>query len=70
MKQILIFAFAILATSSIYAQTKSPLATNEYCPNTEDTFTVSIPAAYVSINTIGGCRVTQNLYGFNTSNTT
>ena len=45
MKQIFIFAFAILAMSSIYAQVITPLATDEYCPNTEYTFTVTIPSA-------------------------
>ena len=41
------------------SQTVSPSVNNEYCPNTEYTFTVSISKTYSSMIGEGGCFVTQ-----------
>jgi len=40
-------------------QTISPLTSNEFCPNTEYTFTVTIPKTYSSMIGVGGCYVTE-----------
>lgn len=41
------------------SQSISPLQTDEYCPNTEYTFTATIPKTYSSMIGVGGCFVTQ-----------
>ena len=61
--------FAILITSGIDAQTIAPLPTSEVCPNTEYTFSVTLPSAYTSITTSGGCNITLSPYNFNSTNT-
>jgi hypothetical protein len=43
--------------------TISPSQNNEYCPNTEYTFTASLPKAYSSMIGEGGCYVTQSPSG-------
>lgn len=69
MKPLLSLLFSLLAVSSIHAQGISPVPDNEYCPFTENTFTVTLPAAYTSLSTTGGAQITQSPYGFNQTNT-
>ena len=57
MKQLLILLLSIIVSTVINAQSITPLVDNEYCPNTEYTFSVVLPAAYQSINTLGGCII-------------
>lgn len=59
MKHIILLAFCIILFNATKSQTISPLPTNEYCPNTEYTFTVTIPKTYSSMIGMGGCYVTQ-----------
>lgn len=56
---IVIILFTIIQTS--YSQTVSPLASAEYCPNTEYTFTVSLPqgSTYSNMFTSNGAMITQ-----------
>jgi hypothetical protein len=57
----------VVFANLINAQTISPSLSNEYCPNTEITFTVTIPGTYQSIIGIGGCFVTQSPFNFSSS---
>lgn len=59
MKQILISCLCIFEFGIGNAQTISPSQNNEYCPNVEYTFTVTIPKSYQSMIGINGCYVTQ-----------
>ena len=46
--------------NTVYSQiTESPNRNGEFCPNTEYTFTASLPKAYASMIGNGGCYVTQ-----------
>ncbi len=55
-----LFIFATIYVS--YGQTTSPLQTLEYCPNTQYTFTVSLPpgSTYTSMTSANGATITQN----------
>jgi len=57
MKHFLILLFSIIVSTFISAQSISPSQDNEYCPNTEYIFSVALPVAYQSINTLGGCII-------------
>ena len=70
MKKLLIFLLSIISTTIINAQVITPSIDAEYCPNTEYTFSVTLPAAYQSINTQGGVLITQPPYNFANGNTT
>lgn len=59
MKQIHLIVLFCVMLNTVNAQTISPLQTNEYCPNTEYTFTVSVPNTYSSMIGVGSCYVTQ-----------
>lgn len=60
MKQILASLICITIANLLLAQpTISPLQTDEYCPNTEYTFTVTITKAFSSMIGEGGCNVTE-----------
>lgn len=54
-----LFIFATIYVS--YGQTTSPLETLEYCPNTQYTFTVSLPpgSTYTSMTSANGATITQ-----------
>jgi hypothetical protein len=52
-----VISFFILNFAS--SQSISPVQTDEYCPNVEYTFTVTIPKNYQSMMGVGGCYVTQ-----------
>jgi hypothetical protein len=68
MKQIFL-ALAFLSLSIfIKAQTISLGTDNEYCPNTEYEFTVTLPEPYYSISATQ-MLITQQPYAFNSSNT-
>lgn len=54
-------------TTLIQAQSISPSTNNEYCPDTEITFTVTIPGTYQSIIGVGGSAVTLSPYNFTSS---
>lgn len=53
---IIISCFILKVASS---QSISPAQTGEYCPETEYTFTATIPKTYQSMIGVGGCYVTQ-----------
>lgn len=59
MKKIFLTAIISVVTLITYGQTISPSQNDEYCPNTEYTFTASITKPYSSIIGVGGCAVTQ-----------
>lgn len=59
MKHIKLLIFCVIIFNASKSQTIYPLLTNEYCPNTEYTFTVTIPKTYSNIIGVGGCYVTQ-----------
>lgn len=52
-RTILLFLLIAIAKLTI-AQSISPVLTNEYCPDTETTFSVSIPGTYSNIIGLGG----------------
>ena len=60
MKQIISFLICSFTILVVNAQTISPLQSNEFCPGTEYTFTVTIPKTYSSMIGEGGCFVTQS----------
>lgn len=47
----------------VNAQNILPLLTDEYCPDTEYTFTANLPKPYSSMIGEGGCYLTQSGYG-------
>lgn len=51
----------------IQAQSILPSLNDEYCPETEITFTVTVPGTYQSINGINGNYVTVSPYNFSSS---
>lgn len=57
MKNILYF-LAIITITFANGQTILPVASTEMCPNQEYTFTVSLPADYISLNSSGGAQIT------------
>lgn len=59
MKQIISFLICSFTILIVNAQTISPLQSNEFCPSTEYTFTVTILKTYQSMIGEGGCFVTQ-----------
>jgi hypothetical protein len=59
MKQIFLSCIFFIFMTAIKCQTITPSIDNEYCPNTEYTFTVTIPKSYSSMIGIGGCYITQ-----------
>lgn len=59
MKQIFMILFCSILLNIAKSQTISPLQTDEYCPNTEYTFTATITKAYSNMIGVGGCIVTQ-----------
>jgi hypothetical protein len=67
MKQVKLLFLLVILTKLINAQSISPSTNNEYCPNTETTFTIVIPGTYNSIIGIGGCLVSQTPYNFSSS---
>lgn len=69
MKHLINILLALLSISSINAQSINPLESTVVCPSTEYTFSVTLPAAYSSLNS-PGITITQPPYNFNTSNTT
>lgn len=61
---------AVLLTSfRTFGQSISPDITTEVCPNTEYIFSVTVPGAYQSVSTIGGCIITQSPYNITSSAT-
>lgn len=71
----LIKAFVLISSvwtsiSPSYGQSISPDVDSEVCPNTEYTFSVTIPGSYSSITTVGGCLVTQSPYNITTTSST
>jgi hypothetical protein len=62
MKHIFCFtSILVLAFSTTYSQTISPIEANEFCPNVNTTFTVSgLPGTINSVVSFaGGCQVVQ-----------
>ncbi len=59
MKQLYLILVCFFLLNAANSESISPLITDEYCPNTEYTFNVTIPKSYSSISTLGGCYVTQ-----------
>jgi len=60
MKRILLIVFFSILFNFAKSQLAiSPSLDDEYCPNTEYTFTVTIPKAYQSMMGVGGSFVTQ-----------
>lgn len=59
MKHLFIIVVVCTLFTTVYAQTISPVQTGEFCPNTEYTFTVSIPKPYQSMIGINSASVTQ-----------
>ena len=49
---------AIITITFANGQTILPVASTEMCPNQEYTFTVSLPADYISLNSSGGAQIT------------
>lgn len=68
MKKILLSLVFLSISVLITAQTISLGTDNEYCPNTEYEFTVTLPQAYTSISATQ-MLITQPPYAFNTTNT-
>jgi hypothetical protein len=68
MKKITSLLILLAITIATKAQTISLGIDNEYCPNVEYEFTITLPGAYVSISTTQ-MLITQQPYSFNQSNT-
>lgn len=56
---LLVFVLSFILAKFVMAQSISPLQTDEYCPNTEYTFTATIPKIYQSMIGVSGAAVTQ-----------
>ena len=58
-------------TKGVQAQTISPAVTNEYCPSTDITFTVSVPGTSPTVASwTNGPIVVQGAYNITTSGST
>lgn len=68
MKKILFSLALLLSSILLNAQTISLGTDNEYCPNVEYEFSVTLPGAYSSIS-VTQMLITQQPYAFNSSNT-
>jgi len=68
MKKILFSLALVLPSILLIAQTISLGTDNEYCPNVEYEFSVTLPGAYSSISATH-MLITQQPYAFNSSNT-
>src|SRR4051812_49410191 len=66
LRQIYTVLFCFI-TCLVKAQSISPSPNNEYCPETEITFTVTIPGTYQSILGTATCYVTVPPYNFSSS---
>ncbi len=55
----IILFFGTNIITKCFSQDITPFRTSEFCPNTEYTFTVSIPKPYDRMIGVGGCFVTQ-----------
>jgi len=60
MKHLILSVLLSYFMTVAHSQTVSPSISNEYCPNTEYTFTVSISKTYSSMIGEGGCFLTQS----------
>jgi hypothetical protein len=68
MKKIITLLAFLSLTIAISAQSITLGVDNEYCPNTEYEFTVSLPGPYKSISATQ-MMITAQPYSFNSSNT-
>ncbi|HNF37762.1 MAG TPA: hypothetical protein PLC45_03760 [Chitinophagaceae bacterium] len=68
MKKISFVLLLLLANIFIKAQSISLGTDNEYCPNTEYEFTVTLPSSYTSISATQ-FLITQQPFAFNSTNT-
>lgn len=59
MKYFFTFCMLLLLVVPAKSQTISPTTDNEFCPNTEYTFTASLNYPYQSMFALGGCTITQ-----------